>query len=51
MLSNGVVAILMGSDSDLPVIQSTLDVLQQLGVSYEVNILPVADVALGKTLD
>ena len=50
MLSNGVVAILIGLDSDLPVMPPTLDVLQQLSVSYEVNIHFVADVALGKTL-
>lgn len=38
-MSKPFVAILMGSDSDLPVMQSTLDVLKALGVSYEVNIL------------
>ena len=38
-MSKAFVAILMGSDSDLPVMQSTLDVLKALGVSYEVNIL------------
>lgn len=32
------VAVLMGSDSDLPVIQATLDVLNGLGVPYEVKI-------------
>ena len=32
------VAILMGSDSDLPVVQSTLDILGTLGVPYEVKI-------------
>ena len=32
------VAILMGSDSDLPVVQSTLDTLGALGVPYEVKI-------------
>ena len=32
------VAILMGSDSDLPVVQATLDTLQSLGVPYEVKI-------------
>lgn len=32
------VAILMGSDSDLPVMQSTLDTLDQLQVRYEVKI-------------
>lgn len=32
------VAVLMGSDSDLPVMQATLDVLSQLGVHYEVRI-------------
>lgn len=38
-MSNTFVAILMGSDSDLPVMQATLDVLKALGVNYEVNIL------------
>lgn len=32
------VAILMGSDSDLPVMQATLDTLKKLGVDYEVRI-------------
>ena len=32
------VAVLMGSDSDLPVIQNTLDVLQALQVPFEVKI-------------
>lgn len=32
------VAILMGSDSDLPVVQATLDTLGTLGVPYEVKI-------------
>ena len=32
------VAVLMGSDSDLPVLQSTLDVLKSLGVPHEVKI-------------
>lgn len=32
------VAILMGSDSDLPVMQSTLDTLTGLGVAWEVKI-------------
>lgn len=38
-MSKAFAAILMGSDSDLPVMQSTLDVFKALGVSYEVNIL------------
>ena len=38
-MSTTFVAILMGSDSDLPVMQSTLEVLKSLGVKYEVNIL------------
>jgi len=38
-VSKPFVAILMGSDSDLPVMQSTLGVLKGFGVSYEVNIL------------
>jgi 5-(carboxyamino)imidazole ribonucleotide mutase len=32
------VAVLMGSDSDLPVVQATLDTLTNLGVAYEVQI-------------
>jgi 5-(carboxyamino)imidazole ribonucleotide mutase len=32
------VAILMGSDSDLPTMQGTLDVLSKLGVAFEVKI-------------
>lgn len=32
------VAVLMGSDSDLPVMQATLDVLTKLEISYEVKI-------------
>lgn len=32
------VAILMGSDSDLPVMQACIDVLKQLGVDHEVKI-------------
>jgi 5-(carboxyamino)imidazole ribonucleotide mutase len=32
------VAVLMGSDSDLPVVQATLDVLSKLEISYEVKI-------------
>jgi 5-(carboxyamino)imidazole ribonucleotide mutase len=37
-MSSSFVAILMGSDSDLPVMQGTLDVLKSLGVNYEVKI-------------
>lgn len=32
------VAVLMGSDSDLPVMQSTLDVLAGFGIRYEVKV-------------
>jgi 5-(carboxyamino)imidazole ribonucleotide mutase len=32
------VAVLMGSDSDLPVLKSTTDVLELLGIPYEVKI-------------
>ena len=32
------VAILMGSDSDLPVMQSTVDVLKKFGIEYELRI-------------
>ncbi|HBD12752.1 MAG TPA: 5-(carboxyamino)imidazole ribonucleotide mutase [Porticoccaceae bacterium] len=37
-MSQAFVAVLMGSDSDLPVMQATLDVLGTLGVPYEVKI-------------
>jgi len=37
-MSKPFVAIMMGSDSDLPIIQSTLDVLKHLEISYEVKI-------------
>lgn len=37
-MSQHFVAILMGSDSDLPVMQSTLEVLKSLGVKCEVKI-------------
>ena len=37
-MSNTFVAILMGSDSDLPVVQSTMSVLKSLNVPYEVKI-------------
>lgn len=33
------VAILMGSDSDLPVMQGCVDMLKSLGITYEVNVL------------
>ncbi len=37
-MSKSFVAVLMGSDSDLPVMQTTLDTLQTLGVPFEVKI-------------
>ena len=37
-MSKPFVAILMGSDSDLPVMQATLDTLAQLQIPYEVKI-------------
>jgi len=37
-MSKPFVAILMGSDSDLPVMQSAMDVLSKLGVQFEVKI-------------
>ncbi len=32
------VAVLMGSDSDLPVVQSTIEVLRQFGIEFEVRV-------------
>ena len=37
-MSKTFVAILMGSDSDLPTMQTTMDVLSQLGVEFEAKI-------------
>lgn len=37
-MSTPFIAILMGSDSDLPVMQGTLDVLNKLGIAHEVKI-------------
>ena len=37
-MSNVFVAVLMGSDSDLPVMQSTLDVLESLDITWEVKV-------------
>lgn len=37
-MSTPFVAVLMGSDSDLPTMQSTLDTLSSLGVAWEVKI-------------
>lgn len=37
-MSKSFVAVLMGSDSDLPTMQSTLDTLSGLGISWEVKI-------------
>jgi 5-(carboxyamino)imidazole ribonucleotide mutase len=37
-MSNDFVAILMGSDSDLPLVNNTLEVLKKFNVKYEVKI-------------
>ena len=37
-MSNNFVAVLMGSDSDLPVMQNTFDVLDSLGVTWEAKV-------------
>jgi len=37
-MSTTFVAVLMGSDSDLPTMQATLDILKQLEIPYEVRI-------------
>ena len=38
-MSKPVVSIIMGSDSDLPVMQAAADMLDQLGVAYEISIV------------
>ena len=35
---NSYVAVLMGSDSDLPVVQNTLDILEQLAIPWQVKV-------------
>ncbi len=37
-MSSTFVAILMGSDSDLPVMQATLDILKKFNINYEVRV-------------
>lgn len=37
-MNNPFIAVLMGSDSDLPTMQSTLEILKSLGIRYEVKI-------------
>jgi 5-(carboxyamino)imidazole ribonucleotide mutase len=37
-MTQAFVAVLMGSDSDLPVMQATLEVLDKVGVPYEVRV-------------
>ncbi len=37
-MSSTFVAILMGSDSDLPVMQSTIDILKTFGIEHEVRV-------------
>ena len=37
-MSNTFVAILMGSDSDLPVMESAIDTLTKLGITFEVKV-------------
>jgi len=37
-MSNPFVAILMGSENDLPIMQAGADVLKQLGISYEIKV-------------
>jgi len=37
-MSSTFVAILMGSDSDLPVMQATIDVLKKFGIEHEVRV-------------
>jgi 5-(carboxyamino)imidazole ribonucleotide mutase len=39
MENKPLVGILMGSDSDLPIMQKAVDMLKEFGVTYEVNIL------------
>lgn len=38
-MTKPLVAVIMGSDSDLPVMKDAIDVLEKFNISYEVNIL------------
>jgi len=38
-MEKGIVSIVMGSDSDLPVMRQAADILGQLGVEYEIDIV------------
>lgn len=39
MKNNSLVGIIMGSDSDLPIMQEAADILGELGISYEISIV------------
>lgn len=34
------VGIVMGSDSDMPIMSKAADILEELGISYEMTIIP-----------
>lgn len=38
-MEKGIVSIVMGSDSDLPVMRQAADILEQFGVEYEIDIV------------
>jgi 5-(carboxyamino)imidazole ribonucleotide mutase len=38
-MNNPLISIIMGSDSDLPVIQEAVKVLEEFGVSYEIHVI------------
>jgi 5-(carboxyamino)imidazole ribonucleotide mutase len=38
-MEKGIVSIVMGSDSDLPVMRQAADILEQFGVGYEIDIV------------
>ncbi len=38
-MNNSIVSIIMGSDSDLPVMQDTVKALEEFGVSYEIHVI------------
>ena len=39
VMTDALVGVIMGSDSDLPVMQGAIDVLDEFGVPYEVRIV------------
>ena len=42
------IGIIMGSDSDLPVVEKAIDTLKEFGVPYEVHVFSAQNTGAGK---